>query len=240
MKELKELVAKIANQELQEVLRGFNLNKFKSLEISWKMYEYAKKHLPFLGQGTSRAVFALSGNKVLKIAHGKILAGVAQNEQEVNLFTNPKTKSIVTKIYDVADDYTWIISEIAKPFTSEIDFFRKTGVIADLMDEFVDFITPGNFEKSCESYAHILWSESEDFGYFIPDPSEEIDSYEEAAEWCKTNLKGTVAEHAVDLVALGSARGDLGPYDHWGVTSDGRVVVIDYGLTRKILRNFYR
>lgn len=242
MKELKELIAKLANQELQEVLRGFSLNKFKNmldkdvtkhssahLQQIKKLVNYAKEHLPFLGQGTSRAVFALSGDKVLKIANGKTLAGIAQNKQEVNLYTNPKTKPVVTKVYDVADDYSWIVSEIAKPFSSRAEFRQKTGVSADVLDEFVDFIVPGDFEKSCEVYAAV-------FSLVDLEPD---DPYEEIVEWYKTNFKGTVIEHAVDLAALGAAPGDLGHYGHWGVTTDGRVVAIDYGLTRRILRNFY-
>lgn len=245
MSNIKKLIAETVKQELHEVLRGFSLKQFKDIlkkarnpdkNLTYKFIkqddaiEYVKKHLPLLGQGTSRIVFALSGDKVLKIAHRKTLAGEAQNEQEVNLYTNPDTKPVMTKIYDADDEYFWIISELAKPFSSASEFSAKTGLNADVMDD---------FEKTCEEYGKLLWDETQDFGYFTVDPIDEVNSLEETVEWCKKNLKGTPAEHAVHLAKNGAAAGDLGPYDHWGTTADGRVVVVDYGLTSEIHQKYY-
>ena len=37
----------------------------------------------------------------------------------------------------------------------------------------------------------------------------------------------------------GLAIGDLWVYDHWGKTADGRVVLLDYGLTDEIWNSHY-
>ena len=42
------------------------------------------------------------------------------------------------------------------------------------------------------------------------------------------------------LLELGLEQSDLLRSDHWGKTSDGRIVVLDYGFTEKVWTNFYK
>lgn len=55
----------------------------------------------------------LRSKRVLKIALNK--QGIAQNEAEINIFTNPITKPIVAKVYDYDPNFLWIISELVRP-----------------------------------------------------------------------------------------------------------------------------
>lgn len=111
---------------ISEVLRGFNLNKFKTIPSIIGKIKYANSILPKLGKGSSRIVFALSGDKVLKIAKNE--KGFAQNNAELELFTSPDTKPVVARIYDAAQDNSWLISEIVKPFSnSRAEWQAATG-----------------------------------------------------------------------------------------------------------------
>jgi len=139
---LKEYIEELVN----EVLRGFNFNKFRAISgtnhreddyhvkkelerpekflSKSKEQEYAEQFLPFLGKGSSRVTFAFSGGKVLKIATNQ--AGYGQNKAEVQVWTFTQS-SIVTEVYDHSPDYKWIISEIVKPFPI-FDFFNSLGI----------------------------------------------------------------------------------------------------------------
>jgi hypothetical protein len=149
---------------VSEVLRGFNLDKFKKiaakdvraieprnkydraippwdLDIKYTQHpeiEYAKSVLPKIGEGSSRITFALSGGKVLKIAKNQ--AGLGQNETEVSVYTNSRNTQFITKIFDFAPDYKWIISELVKPI-SEDKFEQLTKLSADEFKELLNSAT---------------------------------------------------------------------------------------------------
>jgi len=44
----------------------------------------------------------------------------------------------------------------------------------------------------------------------------------------------------IALMERGLVSGDLTPTKHYGVTSDGRVVIFDYGLSTETHKRFYR
>lgn len=101
----------------------FNMNEFKKLVKRYNThpdgitgepasspknyFEYASLNLEELGKGSSRIVYLLSAKKVLKIALN--VKGIAQNEAEIDIYTNPKTKAIIAKIFDYDVDYKYII-----------------------------------------------------------------------------------------------------------------------------------
>ena len=74
--------------------------------------KFASQYLTRIGSGSGRIVYDIDGQKVLKLARNP--KGVAQNEMESNIGTYYDTRHIVTEIFEVADDETWIVSEKAK------------------------------------------------------------------------------------------------------------------------------
>lgn len=110
----------------------FDLRQFKTLETSHIMLDYAGRYLQEMGRGTSRAAFVLTNRSVLKVALNS--KGVAQNETELDVFTNPKTKAIIARILDADNKGRWLISELVKPLRSEDEFERLTGIEFDDMD----------------------------------------------------------------------------------------------------------
>ena len=61
-----------------------------------------------LGSGSSRTVYRLPYNKVLKVA--KSTKGRAQNEAEVKIYESI-TRDYVAKIFYYASDFSWVIAE---------------------------------------------------------------------------------------------------------------------------------
>lgn len=103
----------------------FDLKKFKSLEAINLMVRYADTFLEQLGKGSSRMAFLYSSKYALKIAINE--KGLAQNEAEVDVATNPKSKLVIAKIYSADPEYKWVISDLVKPIKSEKEFESLTG-----------------------------------------------------------------------------------------------------------------
>ena len=110
----------------------FNLNKFKSLPSAPIMRQYAYMFLEPLGHGSSREVYTLTSRYALKIARSE--KGNAQNEAEVDAFTNPQTKDVVAKVQSFDKDFNWVIADLVSPLKNAREFEQLTGI---------------NFEKFC-------------------------------------------------------------------------------------------
>lgn len=110
----------------------FDLRQFKTLESSHIMLDYAGRYLQELGRGSARAAFALTNRSILKIALDQ--KGIAQNQTELDVYTDQKTKPIVAKVLDVDDENRWMISELVKPLRAEDEFENLTGISFDDLD----------------------------------------------------------------------------------------------------------
>ena len=111
-----------------ENLTVIGKGQFAGEDHSKEQYEYCRKYLGEPdGLGTSRAVFTLSDNTVLKLAYGRADIGKMQNRGEEELFT--KTHSpLLARVY-AADkvNYTWLVSEMVLPIEEE-DFEKILGI----------------------------------------------------------------------------------------------------------------
>ena len=108
--------------------KTFELSTFKSLKTLPRRLKYAKDNLELLSDGgTSRIVFLLSSKKVLKISLLNLRdpkvnkKGIAQNEAEVR--NSQQIPNLVTKVFEYAPDYSWIISELVRPLKSKEEFY---------------------------------------------------------------------------------------------------------------------
>jgi len=131
------MVERIKSKYVHDIKQSFgtrfNLETFKNIDNIHVLNSYAKRFLNKLGQGSSRAAYLLSGRYVLKIAINK--KGLAQNETEASVYTNPKTKEVVAKIHDYDHDYKWLISDVVNPIKSEEEFEQISG---EPWQEFID------------------------------------------------------------------------------------------------------
>ena len=89
---------------------------------------YCRKHLGEPdSMGSSRAVFTLSDNYVLKLAYGKkYLAGIEQNEAEYKLYQDIDSPLLVRILYHDRN-FTYLVSESVIPATY-VDFEKILGI----------------------------------------------------------------------------------------------------------------
>lgn len=195
----------------------FNFQKFRNMSSLDDMVRYVTTHLKQVGAGSSRRVFIFSGNKVIKLARNH--AGLGQNREELNVFTNPKTAAIVARIFDYDPDFFWILSETARPIT-EVEFEEIVGLDQTKTDRSVFGKNQLYMRDFCR-YAAV--------GDF------------RSITWWTGNarvMKFAVAIHTLvkenDLIP-----GDIIKLDSWGKTADGRLIVVDYGYSEDVAWKHY-
>lgn len=107
----------------------FKWNEFVDIKLLADQLGYAKSHLRFLGSGATRSTFLLSSKNVLKIA--KNSKGILDNKFEHMMSMDPKVQDIVAKVLQHNSKFTWIVSELVRPFRNATEFFDVTGFHLD-------------------------------------------------------------------------------------------------------------
>jgi len=185
----------------------FDFEEFKSLPSESIMQAYAMNYLEPLGQGSSRIAFVLTPKKVLKIARNE--KGVAQNKAELEVYTDPATANMSTKIYETDDMGRWMISDLVRPINNVKEFENMTGVP---WQEFVEDLTATISAFARKSGLQLRAS---------------------APKFTQNVI--TMAEKGKNRLKLA----DLTVLDHWGKTPDGNVVLLDYGFTEDVATKHY-
>lgn len=189
---------------------GFSWAEFKKLPDLEQKKLYLQANLEYGGEGSSRIVFLLKNLPyVLKLAKNQ--KGVAQNQGEVEVYTNPKTKRIVAKIADMGDDYAWIVSELARGI-SYVEFRKDLGI---QFTDFVDAIAEGAKTRNYQAPLETILSGASEKGI---------------------NFYRMVVSLITDNKIL---PGDLTKLDSYGKTNDGRIIVVDYGFTHENWQQIY-
>lgn len=190
----------------------FNLEQFKAARgIPLKM-RYLQSTLKQIGEGGSRNVFQFIDNKsVIKMA--KDAAGVGQNQAESTLCKIEPQMDIFAKVYEVGDGHEWIRSEFAPP-TSEGVFQQKTGIAWNAFTAAVYAFfasTKGNKPATPEQQQSLAQLTKN--------------------QWFKKLLN--------IIEGCDYEPGDLTKIDSWGLTQDGRLVIIDSGFTSAVQKAHY-
>ena len=88
------------------------LDKLEEIKSYAGRINAANQTLQRIGSGSGRAVYDIDGTKVLKVAKNQ--KGVAQNEVEASIGHYAENEHILTKVFESANDDTWLIAEKAK------------------------------------------------------------------------------------------------------------------------------
>jgi hypothetical protein len=195
----------------------FDMGEFKKLNSFKKRIEYCNKHLKRISSGSSRVVFMIDNEKVLKLAKNQ--KGLAQNEVEIQYGNEGYLEDIVAKVYDYDKDNLWLEMQLAKKLTKS-KFKQITGF------NFDDFATAvhnygidsGNAGRHAQKrpidpkIVEEMWEDEFVYGIF-----DFIGNYGiPVGDLTRLNSYGVVTENGVD-----------------------RVVIIDYGLTHDVYQSFY-
>lgn len=241
-----------------EASRKFDIEMLDSIGGLEDMQQYAQEHnLQLLGCGTARCAFKLSSKKVLKLARNE--KGVAQNNTEVEIFTDPASKPIIAQVFRAGRGYKWIVSELVRPITNDSEFQSLTGVKVEDFKRYIAELKkkrgrptpktppmtpskktepatraerPGRPAAKQQPSKTQTTSRVEAVDLTRTSPSDILDNYKGDARRFLESIASMM--DSADLLG-----GDLKFIDHWGKTPDGRVVLLDYGFTGDVYTQHY-
>jgi hypothetical protein len=196
---------------------SFNIEEFKTLKSFNARIKYCEEHLKRISSGSSRIVYMIDDEKVLKLAKNK--KGIAQNEVEISYGGDYTLDGIVAEVYESDENALWLEMQLAKKITP-ISFKQITG---------------WNFND----YANIIYNygiESGNAGRYASKKSVPDELTEKA--WEDDFTRGIF-----DYIGnYGVPAGDLTRLSTYGIVSENgtdSVVIIDYGLTHDVYKSFY-
>jgi hypothetical protein len=190
---------------------GFNIDEFSKLPSFAARKRYAAERLKKLGEGSSRIVYQIDNDTVLKMAKNK--KGLAQNEVETDWGMHQMYSELLPDLIDADDDNLWMVKQRANRIKKS-EFERMTGF---KFNEFgtalrlrVDEIMGRSRHATPEEYQDIIDDE------FV----------------------GDVISLIVDFDL---EPGDMAQIGNWGKLSDeGDPVLTDVGLNRSVWKEHYR
>lgn len=194
---------------------SFNMDAFKTLKTFKDRVAYCNANLKKLGSGSSRIVYQIDDQKVLKLAKNN--KGIVQNETEIDRGTDSYFSHILAQVFDSEDNGLWVEMERAIPINKH-EFLRYTNFTPEEIKDYLrDFQSTNSGQKS----------------YYRPSPElkNRLDN-DEFVQYLREFIAGT------DALA-----GDLGQPTSYGlVKRNGQqeLVLIDFGLTDTDYNKLYR
>ena len=204
---------------------GFSFERLKNMTSFKKRIEFCKEYLGFsIGRGSSRLVFQLNDNWVLKLAINE--KGIAQNEEEYGTCMdsyNPISVNVNDKLSDT-DNFYFIVSEFVLKATNG-DFKHIIGMS---FDEFVGFINKTSLDSLGYGYYSYKFKRSDEEYVELIENNENIyDFYEYIGNYCPDE----------------STIGDMSVINNYGIVNrngDATIVMLDTGINNEIYNNYYR
>lgn len=208
---------------------GDNDNKFMAMQHAVAEFNTHYQYLlRLLGRGSSRVVYSMGdGERVIKLAKNQ--KGIEQNKLEAFAGQDPYVDRIVAKVLDSSEDYSWIVMQQVSPLYDSLQFAKYAEVTWDEMREIFGLGPVNYIERYDESKrikfhsrnAHSRLNENTGGGClkgqeFLAYMKRYLDRYE------------------------GMLKGDIVKLSSWGVTREGCVVLVDYGITQEKFEKLYR
>ncbi len=149
----------------------------KNLSTLDEVWDYCERSFVYLGEGNSRAAFAVSNSTVIKI----VTDDVQPNRTEWRVGSNPANGRFVPRVLDHHPEFWWILVERLKAVLPE-EAFRIVGVSERALGEFLDgrdwYETVGEFDITPEQKSFI-----EDLKVFVRANRLDTHSLETHQEW---------------------------------------------------------
>lgn len=218
---LRDIIGECVSAVISEMAypASFNMDEFKRLKTFAKRLEYCKARLPRIGAGSSRVVFKVDNDKVLKLAKNR--KGIAQNLVEINELTDIYSSVILPEIFDYDEDGLFLECELCRKAT-EKDFHAIYGVPWGALccvawKEYLNHNRRGwNPYSEFEPVVQQIWKGGDN------DTSEFLD-----------NVREYVANHSNNPVY------DLTRVANWGIDFEGYFKLVDCGLDDDVYRQYY-
>jgi hypothetical protein len=197
---------------------SFSTDELSNIKTLKGRYDYCVQHLGNpIGRGSSRAVFQIDDETVLKLAINK--KGIAQNNQENDGYL--QQLGIVPLIKGYNNDDLWLVSEFVLP-AKEQDFTETLGIS---FDTFCRFITASNFYRFGRGECRPSVSLDKDKYVYLVDNNEDLQAFDEY------------------IGDFNPPIGDLQRIANYGLCMrDGypTIVLLDSGLSEDIYDTYYK
>lgn len=193
----------------EEYPSSFNMDYFKSLNSFNKRILYCEEHLRRISSGSSRIVYQIDDEKVLKLSKNQ--KGIAQNEVEISFSEDSYINYLFAKVHDYHDDYLWLEMELCKKITFG-RFEQLTGVKFRDFKDIINYeasLNNGRFKRSKPELSYDYWENEFVVGI--------IDYF-----------KNYNIPHG-DLIRISS----------YGENKNGEVVLVDFGLDQDTFDTHY-
>lgn len=198
--------------------QSFNMEQFKALRSFNKRVQYCNQHLKRISSGSSRIVYQLNENLVLKLAKNE--KGIQQNNTESDHYIQQTFPDVIAKVHQWDNDDLWIVSDLAKKATKN-RFKQIVGMDIEKVDWYFNLRYAEHNGKKVD---HIR-------SRFTPEEIEFLDN----SEFC-----GELINMMFDF---DMPPGDFGRLSSYGeVMRNGKpaIVSIDYGLTQNTYDSYYK
>lgn len=204
----------------EEYPSSWDIDRFKSLKSFSERIKYCQEHLQRISSGSSRIVYKIDNEKVLKLAKNK--KGLSQNELEATYSQYDDLSDILARTFDSADDDTWVEMELARKLTPKI--FKH--IVGFEWEDFIEALTKQYYIANPQKDRFNFRNLSK-----IP---EEIwqEMWENEFTYSMLNL---MANYDIPV-------GDLRRLNSYGVVKrngEDTVVLIDYGLNNENYEQYY-
>lgn len=203
----------------EAALDSFSLQQLASIPTYAGRLKYCKQQLGNpIGSGSSRTVFQIDDEKVLKLAKNQ--KGIAQNEKE-NEVSRYYSADIFPEVYENAEDFSFLVSDFVLPAKPQ-DFVQLLGI---KWDDYVALVTRLYLNYANNRQAWAIGDAMD---------SERANELLENNEWLY-ELQCYMGDYGIPF-------GDLVRIANYGLTNkDGhtKLVILDSGLDEEILNSYY-
>lgn len=201
---------------------NFNMEELESLPSYAARVKYCQQRLQKIGSGSSRIVFAVDDEKVLKVAKNK--KGIAQNLEEGARWK--QNYYCFANVYDQSDDGIFLEMQAARR-AKPSDFKRITGYGFDVMQYWID-------------YTHSLYTRNR-WQTRMNNPYQKLFDSDEWSEYLDDyNVFSGIHQYLCD--AQLEAVGDFKRISSWGVVTENgeeNLALIDFGLSDEVFKDYY-
>ena len=198
----------------------FNMELFKNLHSFAARIRYCQERLQRIASGSSRIVYKIDDEKVLKLAKNQ--KGIAQNQNETDYYL--QQIGCFAKVYDFDNEnYLWVEMQLATK-AKPSDFERITGYKFDVICAWIDYCH--------ESYSGRKFYRNRAY--------DEIFNSEEFQENYEYSIFYMIQDYLGNYGL--ESTGDLKRISSWGVVRNGgqeELVLIDFGLTDNTYETYY-
>jgi hypothetical protein len=219
----------------QKITKGVisKLPNYVSFSARRKFLE--SQGLTFLGAGTSRDVYDLHDGRVIKLAFNK--KGIEQNKFEAKAYKTFNAKHIFAKVFYSHPEGLWSVCEKVTPFDNIDDFERATGLDYDLFRQGIKHCdVTKNTQRAIKNMLSMVDAEIEKFEKFQTRSSIPLTILDTMRN--KKSRIEKVADNPLFTNICNLSKeleenmgGDISKPDSYGVTDDGYVVLVDFGMS---------